>query len=297
MDDLPRVTIVTPSFNQAAFLEQTIQSVLQQPYPNIEYMVLDGGSTDGSAEILRKYGSRLAYWHSQKDRGQWDAINQGLRKATGQIVAYLNSDDCLAEHAVEKIVRSFQEHPDIALVYGRSLTIDTDGRRTGERNSWDWDLNSVLTEWKNPIPQPSAFLRKDLFSTYGLFDERWTFIADFAFWLRIGFHERFLYLPEVLSFTRYHGETKTATIGNVLARELIQLCSETVKTTEFRDTGIDPQLSTRAVFHLASHFYREGGHRMDALKTYASYCRMAFSPPVALYRSCRYLAGLIFKTW
>ncbi len=126
---LPRVSIVTPSFNQAAFLEETIQSVLSQDYPNLEYIIIDGGSTDGSVEIIKKYADKLAYWVSEKDTGQADAINKGLIRVTGEIVAWLNSDDIYLPGTIRAAVEALQAHPDCGLVYGDVLSVDAKGSR------------------------------------------------------------------------------------------------------------------------------------------------------------------------
>ncbi|MCJ7530019.1 MAG: glycosyltransferase, partial [Anaerolineales bacterium] len=129
--NLPLVSIVTPSYNQAQFLETTIRSVLDQVYPNLEYMVVDGGSTDGSREIIRKYADRLAWWVSEHDRGQTDAINKGFTRAHGDILAWLNSDDTYEPEAVAEAVTFLQTHPDVGMVYGDANFIDEQGQVIG----------------------------------------------------------------------------------------------------------------------------------------------------------------------
>ena len=124
----PLVSIITPSFNQAPFLDATIQSVLGQTYPNIEYIIIDGGSTDGSIEIIERYADRLAYWESAQDRGQTEAINKGFDRANGAIMAYLNSDDLYYPNAVEEAVDFLQLHPEIGMVYGDADYINAGGR-------------------------------------------------------------------------------------------------------------------------------------------------------------------------
>ncbi len=149
---LPRVSIVTPSFNQAAFLEETIQSVLSQDYPNLEYIIIDGGSTDGSVEIIEKYADRLAYWVSEKDAGQADGINKGLVRATGEVVAWLNSDDTYLGGAIETFlpgsirsaVAALQANPDCGLVYGDVLAVDAAGQKLNLARYDDWNLDDLL---------------------------------------------------------------------------------------------------------------------------------------------------------
>ena len=133
MTDLttPLVSIITPSFNQARYLESTIHSVLDQDYPNIEYIIVDGGSTDGSAEIIHGFSDRLAWWVSEKDHGQTDAINKGFARAKGEILAWLNSDDTYQPHAIAEAVGLLRDRPEVGLVYGDANFIDENGRVIG----------------------------------------------------------------------------------------------------------------------------------------------------------------------
>src|SRR5258706_6083465 len=129
----PRISIVTPSFNQAAYVDATIRSVLDQRYPNLEYIVVDGGSTDGSVDIIRRYEDRLTYWVSEPDRGQADAINKGLARATGEIRAYLNSDDLYLPGALLRVAAEYRAHPDADIICGVCRVIDEHGRMVGQR--------------------------------------------------------------------------------------------------------------------------------------------------------------------
>ena len=157
----PLVTIVTPSYNQASFLEATMRSVLEQDYAHIEYIVIDGGSTDGSVDIIKKYTDRLAYWSSEKDRGQTDAINKGFAHATGEILAWINSDDTYEPGAIREAVGWMQQHAEMGLVYGDANFIDDDGKVIGRFPAAQTDYRRLRRGYVH-IPQQAAFFRRDL---------------------------------------------------------------------------------------------------------------------------------------
>jgi glycosyltransferase involved in cell wall biosynthesis len=159
----PRITVVTPSYNQAPFLERTILSIHNQMYPNLEHIVIDGGSTDGSAEICKKYEKRLAYWHSKPDQGQCDAINQGAGKATGLFMTWINSDDILLPGALEKVGSQIMKRPDRDLFYGNQVEVDESDRVTKRVYTIDFNLKDFLYEVNIIIHQQSAFWRVELF--------------------------------------------------------------------------------------------------------------------------------------
>ena len=292
-----RVSIITPSFNQAQFLEQTILSVLNQSYAGIEYIVIDGGSTDRSVEIIQKYQNRLAYWHSRKDRGHWDAVSKGFQKATGEILHFLNSDDLLVEGAVERIVEAFQRRPEAGMVYGKAKFIDAEGSFIQDYPSGEFDIARVFRTWSNPVPQPSAFLRKEIFDKHRSPDETWPFCADFEYWIRIYSQTKFIYLDEYLACMRLHSAAKSARLESVQARELIQLCKQSIQTAQFAQSGVNPAESLQGAYLCASMHFRHSGEKLKALQSYFSYCRRAFIPPVALYRFTRYFTGMILHRW
>src|SRR5512140_693590 len=219
---LPLVSIVTPSFNQAQFLESTIRSVLDQDYPNIEYILVDGGSTDGSAEIIRKYADRLAWWVSEKDRGQTDAINKGFSHATGSIHAWLNSDDTYKPHAIAEAVEFLQTHPEIGLVYGDADYIDKQGRVIGRFKAAQTDLRRLLQGYVH-IPQPSSFWRGDLWTQLGPLDPGFHFAMDYDLWVRIAEHAPIRYTPQLWSNFRIHLEGKTITAANTCWPEMLKV--------------------------------------------------------------------------
>ena len=159
----PRISVITPSFNQAPFLERTILSVHNQMYPNLEHIVIDGGSTDGSVDVLEKYGNRLAYWHSRSDQGQCDAINQGVDKATGLFMTWINSDDLLLPGALHRIGSLIREHPDTDLFYGNEVEVDDSDQVTKRVYTINFDLKDFLYEVNIIIHQQSAFWKVELF--------------------------------------------------------------------------------------------------------------------------------------
>jgi GT2 family glycosyltransferase len=239
----------------------------------------------------------LAYWHSAKDRGHWDAVRQGFEKATGDILYFLNSDDLLLDHAVTRVVDAFRSHPEAGMIYGKAKFIDGEGRYIQDYPSGAFEIARVFATWENPVPQPSAFLRREVFEKYGGPDETWEFCADFEYWIRISEEVQFLYLPEYLSSMRIHSAAKTSRLESVHAQELIRLCERAIKSDRFAQTGVDPAIALQSAYLRASMRFRQSGKKRDALHAYYIYCKNAFSPPVALYRFSRYLAGIILHRW
>ncbi|MDW8325823.1 MAG: glycosyltransferase family 2 protein [Anaerolineales bacterium] len=204
----PRLSIITPSFNQAQFLEATLRSVLDQGYPNLEYIVIDGGSTDGSVEIIRRYADRLAYWVSEKDNGQSDAINKGLACASGEIVAWLNSDDTYLPGAFEAQVGYLCAHPEVDVVYGDCVYTDAGGAALYTALGRPFSLVDLL---KFTIPrQPTVFLRRAAIERGGGLDHTFQYAMDAEYWLRLHVTGvRFAYNPKTIATYRLHGSSKT----------------------------------------------------------------------------------------
>ena len=216
-----RVSVITPSYNQARFIERTILSVLNQDHPDIEYIVMDGGSTDGTVDILRKYSDR-ATWESRKDRGQSDGINKGLRIASGEIVAYLNADDTYEPGAISRVVEFFRRHPEKKWVYGTCRIIDEADREirkpiTFYKNlvSRNYSYRKLLAE--NFIPQPATFWRKELLAEVGYFEEGENWCMDYDYWLRIGRKYGAGVIRENLARFRYSPQSKS---GSAFVRQL-----------------------------------------------------------------------------
>lgn len=214
-----RVTLVTPSYNQDRFLEETILSVLNQGYPNLEYMVFDGGSTDRTREILEQYGSRLAYWESKPDRGQAHAINKGWAKATGDYVWWLNADDLLAPEALWISVASLETHPEADLAYGDLINIEEDGRYLDSRPSPEFELDRSISEGF-PVAQAGALMRRQVLDRIGFLDEDLHYLMDADYWLRLALSGgRLIRVPQVVALFRVHGRAKTQTGSMAAIRE------------------------------------------------------------------------------
>lgn len=203
---MPRVSIITPSYNQAPFLEETIQSILGQDYPNIEYIIIDGKSTDGSQDIIRRYDSQLSYWVSEKDRGQSEAINKGFGRATGDILTWICSDDTLLPGAVSAIVGLFEKYPDAGLIYGDAWNIDANGDRLDIRYGVPFSVRAMVVD--NLVPQPASFFSRAAWERFGPVNEDLQFAMDRQLWLRMNARAPIRYEPILLATMRRHPEAK-----------------------------------------------------------------------------------------
>jgi glycosyltransferase involved in cell wall biosynthesis len=208
----PLVSIITPSFNQAQYLEETIFSVLMQDYPNIEYLIVDGGSSDGSVEIIQKYANRLVWWVSEPDSGQAEAINKGFKQARGDIIAWINSDDFFyAPNAVSQGVQALQNNPGAGMVYGDGLKI------TASRRLLDWfrypqyALEDLLAF--NILLQPSVFMRREALEEAGYLPEGSRLLLDHELWIQIAARYPIVHVDQFWSVERSHESAKTISLA------------------------------------------------------------------------------------
>jgi|YNPNPStandDraft_1061719.scaffolds.fasta_scaffold00010_69 glycosyltransferase involved in cell wall biosynthesis len=223
---LPRISVVTPSYNQVRFIEQTIQSVLSQNYPGLEYFVIDGGSTDGTLDVLRRYSDCLI-WVSERDKGQANAINKGLRMASGEIVAYLNADDMYEANALFQVGNYFANHTEAMWITGQCHNIDEQGRiiRRGiswYKNFWLRVGSYATLQVLNFIAQPATFWRRCLLEKLGYLDESLNYTMDYEYWLRIGRVYPIHRLHSPLARFRIHSTSKSGqTSYNQFDEELL----------------------------------------------------------------------------
>ncbi len=264
----PKISIITPSYNQAQFLEKTIESVVNQNYPNIEYIIIDGGSTDGSVEIIKKYASKIYYWESKKDEGQSFAINRGLSLASGEIVTWLNSDDYYLPETLKKVAEYWNKQPFHFLV-GNCYFVDENGIQLSIQNKSKLINNNYYLPFTNKciINQPGSFFSLAIFKQLGPLDTNLHYSMDVDFWLKIASSNyKFDYIDEYLCNFRRHPKTKSA-LGN------LQFIEETMTSYFFTKTlpllnpsyyskskkiCIDSYLYHLRIDHQSSKLYRQG---------------------------------------
>lgn len=209
---LPKITVITPSLNQGDYINETITSVIDQGYPNLEYIIIDGGSTDQTLEILDRYSDRV-YWISERDRGQSHAINKGLGMANGEVIAYLNSDDIYLPGTLHKVGRFFASHSDAAWLTGRCRFIDGNGIEirggiSSYKNFWLFINSYQVLKVLDYISQPASFWRREVFDEFGGFDEDLQYAMDYDFSLRVGEKFKLWVLHDYLAAYRIHPSSK-----------------------------------------------------------------------------------------
>jgi GT2 family glycosyltransferase len=288
----PLVSIVTPSFNQARYVEQTMRSVLEQDHPRVEYLVIDGASKDGSVDIIKKYERRLAYWVSEKDSGQAEAINKGLARAKGEVVAWLNSDDYYLPGAVSAAVKIFGSNPDVVLVYGDMLAVDENGRTTNIMKYGQLSLADLVCF--QIIGQPSVFFRRDALNKAGLLDTTFHFLLDHQLWIRIAMQGKILHVPQTWSAARYHAEAKNVAKAAQFGHEVFRILDWAKSQPGLTGTisGAREARRARASAHrVDARYLLDGGQPGSALKAWMR--ALVIHPPTALKRLNIFVSALL----
>lgn len=228
-NSFPLVSIVTPSFNQAQFLEASIQSLIAQDYPNIEHILIDGGSTDGTLDIINKYQGHLAYWVSEKDEGSSDAINKGWRRAQGDYLWILNADDLLTPGAISALVRYLQDHPQIDFAYGDRYYIDSTGQIVGSKRFPDYDLLKLLLLDKE-YPFPGCLMTQRVLETVGYFDNNLLIRNDLDYFLRVALQFKWGHIKQFTSCFRIHPTQNSITTPYIQAKETLLIYQNVLQT-------------------------------------------------------------------
>jgi glycosyltransferase involved in cell wall biosynthesis len=256
-----------------------LRSVLAQDYPRIEYLVVDGASTDGSVEIIRSYANRLDWWVSEKDSGQSEAINKGLRRARGEFVGWLNSDDIYLPGAISAAVRVFQSHPEAGLIYGDALAIDVFGKPFNLMRARQYTLTDLMAF--QIICQPAAFMRRSVLEVVDYLDPAYQLLMDNLLWMCMAQKAPIVYAPQTWAAARYHDQAKNRTRGAAYGREARVLIDDLGSRPEFSDLiMLNKKRILAGVERFDAFYLTDAGQPSAALRAYGRSFRL--HPPTAL---------------
>lgn len=287
------VSVITPSYNQAAYLEQTIQSVLGQDYPRIEYMVIDGGSTDSSVEIIKKYQDRLAYWVSETDSGQAEAINKGLARAKGDVIGWINSDDYYMLNTVSVAVRCFEQNPEVMMVYGDMVAIDGNGQTINVLRYKQLSLQDLLCF--QIIGQSSVFFRRSALEKTGLLETTFHFMLDHHLWIRLAGQGKILHVPQIWSAARYHSQAKNRARAAEFGREAFHVLDWAKNQPDFAEAVSGVKRRALASAHrFNARYLLDGGRPASALGAWLH--ALFIHPPTAWARLNIFVSAILNLT-
>ena len=289
----PLVSIVTPSYNQAAFLEQALISVLEQNYLRLEYIVVDGASTDGSVDIIRKYADKLTFWVSEKDGGQAEAINKGFSRAKGEIFAWLNSDDYYLPGTISAAVKVFREHPDLVLIYGNLLAVNEHSQTTNLLHYGQLTLEDLLCF--QIIGQPAVFFRREAFEITGGLDTSYHCFLDHHLWLRMALQGRILHVDQTWAAARFHPAAKNRARSAEFSREAFRLFDWAKDHPELSPILARAPRPARASLHrVDARYMLDGGQPWKSLGAW--FRALFIHPPTALARMNILASALLYLT-
>src|SRR5215211_3082459 len=270
-----------------------MQSVLEQDYPNIEYIVVDGGSADSSVEVIKEYADRLAYWVSEKDSGQAEAINKGFARASGEILAWLNSDDYYMLNTISVVVRCFEQNPDVVMLYGDMLAVDGEGQITNVLKYKQLTLEDLLCF--QIIGQPSVFFRRSALEKTGLLDTSFHFMLDHHLWIRLAQQGRILHVPQVWSAARDHPQAKNRARAAEFGREAFRVLDWAKKQPAL--AGSVSRVKRRALasaHRYDARYLLDSGQSASALAAW--FRSLSIHPPTALARLNIFVSALLNLT-
>ena len=261
------ISIITPSYNQAAYLEYALQSVLAQDYPDIEYLMIDGGSTDGSLDIIRRYAGRLAWWVSEPDAGQADAINKGFARAKGEYIAWLNSDDLYLPGAVAQAVAELQANPELGMIFGDAFTIDSEGRPLNPLAFGDWGLDDLMAF--RIVCQPAVFMRRGVLEQAGYLEPSYHFMLDHQLWLRLARLAPIRHVAQPWAAARHHPAAKNVAHAADFSKEIFRIVDWMKSQPDLAPLVIRNRRKILAgAYRLDGRYLLDGGLPAPALKSY-----------------------------
>ncbi len=284
------VSVVTPSFNQSTYLEQTIRSVIEQDYRELEYIIVDGGSTDSSLDIIKKYSNRLAWWTSEKDSGQAEAINKGFAHARGEIIAWLNSDDYYLIGAVNAAVNAFETHPNAVMVYGDMLAVDENGRTINVLKYRPLSLEDLLCF--QIVGQPAVFMRRSAFEKTSGLDTNLHFMLDHQLWIKLAAQGEIVHVGQTWAAARYHSQAKNRAQAAEFGRDAFRILDWASREPSLVSIMNKVARPARASAHrVDARYLLDSGQAWSALKAWAR--AFAIHPPTALARLNLFASALL----
>ena len=258
-----------------------MRSVLEQDYPRIEYLVADGGSEDGSVDIIRKYANELAWWVSEKDNGQADAINKGLSRVKGDIIAWLNSDDYYLPGTISAAVVAFDQHPETVMIYANMLAVDEHGRVINEFKYRQLTLEDLLCF--QIIGQPAVFFRREALEKVGMLDSTFHFMLDHQFWIRLASLGPILHVPQIWAAARYHPRAKNRAQASAFGKDAFRIWDWASRKPNLAPVAARVSRRARASAHrVDARYLLDGGQPLAALKAWMS--ALFIHPPTAFAR-------------